>query len=77
MFSARHSYLAIDCGKPKPLQNGSIIGEQTEYPNFVYHRCDDGFVLRGPSKIKCKTNGTWSTTTSFCEGIHMTITYDS
>ncbi|XP_020615812.1 CUB and sushi domain-containing protein 3-like isoform X2 [Orbicella faveolata] len=58
---------AIDCGKPKPLQNGSIIGEQTEYPNFVYHRCDDGFVLRGPSKIKCQTNGIWSTTTSFCE----------
>ena len=30
--------------------------------------CDEGFTLRGSPKIKCHTNGTWSKTTSFCEG---------
>ena len=71
--SAFHYYLAVDCGKPRPLQNGSIIGKETKYPNIVYHRCNEGFLLRGPSAIKCQTNGTWSTTPSFCEGILMTI----
>lgn len=38
------------------------------YPNFVIHNCDEGFILRGPAKIKCQTNGTWSQADSFCEG---------
>ncbi|KAL9989269.1 hypothetical protein ACROYT_G003802 [Oculina patagonica] len=58
---------AVDCGQPQPLQNGSIIGEKTVYPHFVYHTCDEGFILRGSPNIKCQTNGTWSKTTSFCE----------
>ena len=60
---------AVDCGKPHPLKNGSIIGENTVYPNFVAHQCDEGFILRGPPKIKCQANGTWSRTSTFCEGI--------
>ena len=63
------SLSAVDCGQPRSLQNGSIIGENTVYPNFVIHRCDEGFILRGSSKIKCQANGTWSRTSSFCEGI--------
>lgn len=63
------SLSAVDCGRPHPLQNGSIIGENTVYPNFVTHRCDEGFILRGSPKIKCQANGTWSRTSSFCEGI--------
>ena len=38
------------------------------YPNFVSHVCDEGFVLRGSPKIKCQANGTWSKTSTFCEG---------
>lgn len=53
---------------PQPLQNGTVIGEFTVYPNFVTHICDEGFVLRGPPKIKCQTNGTWSKSSTFCEG---------
>ena len=55
------------------MQNGSVIGEETVYPNFVKYSCDDGFVLRGPSKIKCQANGTWSKTLSFCEGKYLFI----
>ena len=60
---------AVDCGRPEPLQNGSIIGENTVYPNFVDHICDEGFILRGSPKMKCQANGTWSKTSSFCQGI--------
>lgn len=60
---------AVDCGQPNPLNNGSFIGENTVYPNFVTHQCDEGFILRGSPNIKCQTNGTWSRTSSFCEGI--------
>jgi len=63
------SLSAVDCGKPHSLQNGSIDEVNTVYPNFVTHRCDEGFILRGYPKIKCQENGTWSRTLSFCEGI--------
>ena len=60
---------AVDCGQPHPLKNGSIIGENTVYPHFVTHQCNEGFILRGPPEIKCQANGTWSRTSTFCEGI--------
>lgn len=60
---------AVDCGRPQPLQNGSITGEKTVYPNFVNHICDEGFILRGSPKITCQADGTWSKTSSFCQGI--------
>lgn len=72
-----HCFLAVDCGWPQPLQNGSVIGEKTVYPNFVNHSCDEGFILRGSPKIKCQTNGTWSKTSSFCEGKSYQLFYDT
>ena len=59
---------AVDCGRPQPLPNGSIIGDKTVYPNYVNHACDEGFILRGSPQIKCQTNGTWSRTSSSCKG---------
>ena len=60
--------LAVDCGQPPPLQNGSITGERTVYPNTMHLSCDEGFNLRGSPEIQCQTNGTWSKTSGFCEG---------
>ena len=59
---------ALDCGQPHPLQNGSITGGSTVYPNVMHFNCDEGFILHGSSKIQCQTNGTWSKTSSFCDG---------
>ena len=59
---------AVDCGLPQPLQNGSITGGSTVYPNVMHFNCDEGFNLRGSSEIQCQTNRTWSKTSSFCEG---------
>ena len=60
--------LAVDCGQPPPLKNGSISGGKTVYPDIMQLNCDEGFNLRGSPKIQCQTNGTWSKTSSFCEG---------
>lgn len=73
VFFSRYCFSAVDCGRPRPIQNGSVIGEKTVYPNFMTYSCDEGFVLRGPSEIKCQTNGTWSKTSSFCEGKYTLI----
>ena len=71
---------AVDCGQPQPMQNGSITGGSTVYPNVMHFNCDEGFILRGSSKIQCQTNGTWSKTSSFCDGkqylfCHLLILY--
>ncbi|XP_067016808.1 sushi, von Willebrand factor type A, EGF and pentraxin domain-containing protein 1-like isoform X2 [Acropora muricata] len=58
---------AEDCGQPQPLKNGSFIGEKTVYPNIMHLICDEGFILRGSSQIKCQTDGNWSNTSSFCD----------
>ena len=62
------SFPAVDCGQPQPFRNGRIAGGGTVYPNVMHFNCDEGFILRGASKIKCQTNGTWSKTSSFCDG---------
>ena len=59
---------AVDCGQPQPLQNGSVTGGSTVYPNVMLFNCDEGFILRGSSEIQCQTNGTWGKSSSFCEG---------
>ena len=61
-------FLAVDCGQPQPLQNGSVTGERTVYPNVMHLSCDKGFILSGSPKIKCQTNGTWSKPFSSCVG---------
>lgn len=63
-------FSAIDCGRPQPLQNGSITGRSSVYPNVMHLSCDEGFILRGSSEIQCQTNGTWTKTSSFCKGWH-------
>ena len=60
--------LAVDCGSPQPLRNGTLSGNNTVYPNIVKLACDVGFTLRGTPVLKCQANGTWSRTDGFCEG---------
>ncbi|XP_015755037.1 PREDICTED: sushi, von Willebrand factor type A, EGF and pentraxin domain-containing protein 1-like isoform X6 [Acropora digitifera] len=58
---------AKDCGQLQPLKNGSFIGEKTVYPNIMHLICDEGFILRGSSQVKCQTDGNWNNTSSFCD----------
>ena len=60
--------IAVDCSQPEALQNGTITGQSTVYPNVMQLSCDEGFILRGSEMIQCQTNGNWSKSSSFCEG---------
>ena len=61
-------YEAVDCGKLIPPMNGSVLGEDTTYPNEVEINCDKGFILRGSHRRKCEEDRTWSGDTTVCEG---------
>ena len=43
------------------------------YPNFMHLSCDEGFILRGPSEIHCQANGSWSNSSTFCEGLSIVL----
>lgn len=67
-FPLRLPYVAVDCGQPPTLRNGSIVGVNTVFPSVMYLSCHEGFLLRGASQIHCEANGSWSKNSSFCEG---------
>lgn len=48
--------------------NGSLLGEETTYPNEVEINCDEGFILRGSHRRRCEADRTWSGDTTVCEG---------
>ena len=67
-FPLRLPWVAVDCGQPQTLRNGSIVGVNTVFPSVMYLRCHEGFLLRGASQIQCQANGSWSKNSSFCDG---------
>lgn len=59
---------ANDCGKLLIPLNGSLLGNQTTFPNFVTFSCDEGFLLRGSKVRHCQANKTWTGTAASCDG---------
>ena len=51
---------AVDCGKPKLLQHGSLAYQATTYKSVVRYSCLPGYVLHGPSSRQCGSSGLWS-----------------
>ena len=62
------TFLAVNCGGLSSPLNGSISGNLTVYPNIVSFSCDPGFILRGSSIRKCRSNGTWDGFKTACAG---------
>ena len=62
------TFVAVNCGGLSSPMNGSISGNLTVYPNIVTFSCDPGFILRGSSIRKCKSNGTWDGYKTVCRG---------
>ena len=62
------TFVAVNCGGLSSPMNGSISGNLTVYPNIVTFSCDPGFILRGSSIRKCKSNGTWDGYKTVCKG---------
>ncbi|XP_074636588.1 uncharacterized protein LOC141894732 [Acropora palmata] len=57
----------VGCGRLLPPTNGSLVGEETTFPNHVEIRCDEGFILRGSQRRTCQADRTWSGTTASCQ----------
>ena len=53
---------SMDCGFPGSPRNGSLVGSGIRYQaqEEVAYQCSPGFVLFGPTKRQCLSNGTWS-----------------
>lgn len=66
---------AVDCGRLSPPMNGSLLSNETTYPNEVEISCDEGFILRGSFRRKCQADKTWSGESVFCEGNKFMCTY--
>ena len=58
----------MDCGKLRAPMNGSLLGEETTYPNHVEINCDEGFILRGSRERTCQANGKWDGNKTTCKG---------
>lgn len=69
------SCAAVDCGRLSPPMNGSLLSNETTYPNEVEISCDEGFILRGSFRRKCQADKTWSGESVFCEGNKFMCTY--
>lgn len=60
--------LAKDCGPLSLPLNGSMIGNETTFPNEVSFSCHEGFVLHGSTVRRCEAEGSWSGNQTECEG---------
>lgn len=66
---------AVDCGRLSPPMNGSLLSNETTYPNEVEISCDESFIVRGSFRRKCQADKTWSGESVFCEGNKFMCTY--
>ncbi|XP_042551824.1 sushi, von Willebrand factor type A, EGF and pentraxin domain-containing protein 1 [Dipodomys spectabilis] len=50
----------LNCGKPPPIQNGFMKGENFEVGSKVQFFCHEGYELVGDSAWTCQKSGKWS-----------------
>lgn len=48
--------------------NGTVLGDQTTYPNKLSFYCDEGFELVGSSIRQCRADGNWNGQQPTCNG---------
>ncbi|KAH3829240.1 hypothetical protein DPMN_131234 [Dreissena polymorpha] len=51
----------LDCGAPKPLQNGRYTHGNTVVNHTVTYSCNTGYGLVGDPTVECQTTGYWGT----------------
>lgn len=61
----------VYCQPPKEVEQGYVVAVQkTEYEaGFeIHYLCKKNFLLDGPQKVTCLSNGSWSESPPFCRG---------
>ncbi|MBZ3871168.1 Sushi, von Willebrand factor type A, EGF and pentraxin domain-containing protein 1 [Sciurus carolinensis] len=54
------SCVPLNCGKPPPIQNGFMKGENFEVGSKVQFFCNEGYELVGDNSWTCQKSGKWS-----------------
>ncbi|XP_004677499.1 PREDICTED: sushi, von Willebrand factor type A, EGF and pentraxin domain-containing protein 1 [Condylura cristata] len=54
------SCIPLNCGKPPPIQNGFMKGENFEVGSKVQFFCNEGYELIGDNSWTCQKSGKWS-----------------
>ncbi|XP_038044296.1 uncharacterized protein LOC119718996 [Patiria miniata] len=57
---------AVDCGYPGDVKNGLLSGSVYLVNATVDVACDDGFILKGSSRLSCLEDGQWSSGLPVC-----------
>lgn len=52
-----------------------MFGGGTTYPEIIRYECEDGYILNGPTRRQCQSNGKWSGLDPTCEGNSSEIVY--
>lgn len=54
------SCVPLSCGKPPPIQNGYVKGDNFEVGSTVQFFCDEGYELIGDNSWTCQKSGKWN-----------------
>ena len=60
----------ITCGDPPEVEHGHYTGPSNEYQSYMTLECDEGYEIPDTyySRIRCRSDGSWSESSSTCEG---------
>ncbi|KAK7501166.1 hypothetical protein BaRGS_00007651, partial [Batillaria attramentaria] len=56
----------VDCGAPRSIEFGTMMGESYLYNDTVLYDCEYGYSLIGPHERTCQANGEWSGDEPYC-----------
>ena len=57
----------VFCPVPRPLWNGTIVGDRVSVSASIKYKCDEDFELKGPGIRICQRNGRWSRENPYCQ----------
>ena len=59
----------VSCGAPRPIEFGTVVGEDFLYNDTVLYECQLGFALVGQAERTCMETGAWSGDDPYCDEI--------
>ncbi|XP_014669248.1 PREDICTED: sushi, von Willebrand factor type A, EGF and pentraxin domain-containing protein 1-like isoform X2 [Priapulus caudatus] len=54
------------CGRPPIIEYASTVVQQLTYGSQAEYVCNTGYILKGPTKVFCMADGTWTPQGSTC-----------